>query len=217
MRVAPTEPLSLRALGQTSSVPERFGVDFLVSHHGRWHGIQRKELSDLLASLSDGRLAKELVQMKRCDVAMLLIEGQPQWTNDGELIGNGYGQRFTLTQHRGLIFSVLARGIGVLHSSGLNDTAGLIRSYETWLKKTPKRSSLDVRPGPVNVWGNAENRDYQRHLLQGLPGVGPELADRVIERYGLPWAWTITEDDLVEIEGVGKKRAGQMMQCFKRG
>lgn len=214
MLIAPTEPSSLRAIGRVSSTPEKFGVDVLMSAHGRWHGIQRKELSDLLASLSDGRLARELPMMKRCYRASLLIEGTPKWTMDGELVGNGFGQRFTLTQYRGLIFSVQARGIGVLHSSGLNDTIAIVQSYETWLKKDAKWSSLDTRPGPVSVWGRAENRDYQMHLLQGLPGVGPELADRLLKKFGMPWQWRVSEEELVKVKGVGKKRAAQMMRCF---
>jgi ERCC4-type nuclease len=196
--------------------PEYFGCDVLMSvQKGQWHGIQRKEMGDLLASLSDGRLAKELAQMKRCHSAKLLIEGTPKWSNDGELLGNGFGQRFTLTQYRGLVFSVLNRGIGVLHSRGLNDTIAIVQSYETWAKKE-KHASLDARPGPMSVWGKPGNEDYDRHLVQGIPGIGPELATRIIERFGLPFMWRIQRDDLLALKGVGKKKAEQIWRAIER-
>jgi len=66
MLVAPTEPMTLKALGTVSLVPEDYGSDFLwASPVFGLVGVQRKEASDFVASVMDGRLDKELAQMKQ--------------------------------------------------------------------------------------------------------------------------------------------------------
>jgi ERCC4-type nuclease len=185
----------------------------LIQARGRWHGIQRKELKDLLASLQDGRLSRELMMMKRCGEAKLLIEGRPHWTQDGELVLNQWSQRFTISQMRGLIWSVQSQGVGTLHTTGLQDTIETVRGYERWLLKD-KHHSLLRRPGPVSVWGRPENRDYAMHLVQGIPGVGPELAGRIVDKFGVPFGWKVSEEDLLLVPGIGKKKARMLMRAL---
>ena len=60
----------------------------------------------------------------------------------------------------------------------------------------------------MSMWGTPSNEDYQRHLVMGLPGVGPELADRIVKKFrGVPWIWTINYEDLINVEGIGPKKA----------
>ena len=41
----------------------------------------------------------------------------------------------------------------------------------------------------------------------GIPGVGAELADRIVKRFGVPFQWKISQEDLETVEGIGKKKA----------
>src|SRR5512139_620381 len=87
MMIAPTEPAALRALGTVKLTPERFGVDIMWgSTVTGLCGIQRKEISDFFASMTDGRLAKERAQMQGLDLRVLVIEGRPMWTTEGVLV-----------------------------------------------------------------------------------------------------------------------------------
>lgn len=207
MLVSPAEPERLRTVGKVSSLPEQWGCDFLFPANGQWIGIQRKTIPDLIASVQDGRLAKEVAQIKRVDVAILIIEGQVKWTVEGNMvIGSNFGQSWTRKQFKGVLWSVRLKGIWVEFSDGIQETIQTLAWLESWFLKSQHRS-LDRRPGPSSVWGKLADRDYARHLVMGLPGVGPELADRIVDRFGVPFAWKLTEKELTEIEGIGKVKA----------
>jgi len=49
----------------------------------------------------------------------------------------------------------------------------------------------------------------------GLPGVGVELADRILKEFGsIPWQWTCTMEELMKVEGLGKVKAKKIMEIF---
>ena len=51
------------------------------------------------------------------------------------------------------------------------------------------------------------------YMLQGLPGVGPELAHRLLQQFGsIERVITATKDALMEVRGVGPKKASQIRQ-----
>ena len=65
---------------------------------------------------------------------------------------------------------------------------------------------------PTAAWGTPDSRDFQVHLLTGFPGVGPELAERIIDHFGgVPWTWKITVEELQQVAGIGKRKAEQIM------
>lgn len=214
MIVAPTEPPALRALGLCNLEPERRGCDILFHANHAFHGIQRKELKDFIASVHDGRLSKEVAQMSASlATRLLVIEGQPKWSLDGELLGQGFGKPWTLKAHNAYLWSVQARGVWVSSTLNLAGTIELAVRFEEWVRKG-KHRSLDVRPGPGNTWGRVTNRDYQRHLVMGVEGYGPELADAVIDALGMPFKLCVTEEQLKGVAGVGPKKAKAMVRAL---
>lgn len=213
MLVSPAEPEKLRAVGTVSSRPEKFGADFLFFAHKQWVGIQRKEISDLIASLADGRLAREVAQMQSLDQRVLIVEGSVRFTNDGEMMDRPFGQKLTKKQWKGLLWSVRAKDIWVDYTDDADDTISWLQWFEQWFKRD-KHSSLDRRPGPVSLWGNPTNEDYQRHLVMGLPGVGPELADRIVKAFGVPFGWCISYEDLLTVDGIGAKKAKSIWEAI---
>lgn len=217
MLIAPTEAQhpALRALGRVSSTPERCGVDFLFATRATGTvGIQRKAFpADFLASINDGRLSKEVAQMQVLDVRVLLVEGRGTWTTDGKLIAR-WGQHWTRAQHRSFLWSMRAAGVWVEWSDDVEDTARVVRGLETWARKA-KHTSLARRPGAKGAWGKPTNREYLIHLVMGLPGVGPELAERIVDTLGMPFGWAVTVDDLVRVHGIGRKKAEQIYACLE--
>lgn len=213
MLVAPTEPRSFDPLGARSLAPERAGVDFFFVARGQRCGVQRKELKDFISSVHDGRLSKEIAQMAVLDYAMLVIEGSPRWSLDGELLTDGFGQRWTRAQHLAYLFSVRARGVWVEWSADHAGTTEVIEAFEQWAKKS-KHRALDGRPGPASPWGRLGNRDYQRHLVMGLPGVGADLADRIIDTLGMPFGLCLSEEQLMSVDGIGKKKASEIVRSI---
>lgn len=199
-------------MGRTSSLPERYGVDVLFAARGRLCGVQRKRVDDLVASLRDGRLAKELVQMRQLHRALVLVEGEYVWTNDGHWVDD---PSFTRAGWWGLVWSlVFEHGVGVLQVAGLEETVAAIRRFVAWCQK-PSHVSLTRRPKAQGAWGRPDAREWAIHLLQGLPGVGPELAARIVDHFGrVPLAWTCSEHDLQRVPGIGPKRASELYRAL---
>lgn len=212
MLVSPTEPSALRSIGTTSSKPEQYGVDFLFPSKLGLVGVQRKEISDLIASAHDGRLARELVLMKRLDIGMLMVEGQIRWTNDGQLLNS---QGWSKTQHRGLLWSVQLKGFWIGTSESLVETSELLLNFSRYLDKG-NHNSLLTRPKARGDWGSPTDRDFAVHLLQSFPGIGPETAGAIFDTYGVPIKWTITDIDLQLVPGVGKGRAQSLIRALNQ-
>lgn len=218
MLVAPTErPAPLQALGRTSSRPERMGVDFAFVAHGQWCGVQRKELSDLIASVHDGRLQREVAQMQMLARRLLVVEGRPKWTTEGMLVGKGYGRDWTIHMHRGILWSLQDRGVWVMETPDAQGTADAIEDFKRWCQKD-KHTALARRPGAKRAdgWGAPGNRDFGMHLLMGVDGVGPELAGAIWDEFGeVPWRWTVGVEELMKVKGVGKKRAEGLLKVLR--
>ncbi len=208
MLVSPTEPPAMKQLGQVSSKPETMGVDvaWFSKQHKSWCGVQRKELSDFIASVRDGRLGKEVAQINGADIfcPLLIVEGRPDWTLDGYLMNTR--QEWTIAQHYGMLWSVQMKGVWYVGTDNAQETVACIERYARWLEKS-SHQALDRRPGPIGAWGTPGSEDFQRHLVSGLPGIGPELAARIVSQFGrAPFAWGCTKEELAAVKGMGKKK-----------
>lgn len=217
MFIGPTEPAIFKPLGVSSSTTETYGVDFLWNSEIGLVGVQRKQFpSDFLASVHDGRLNKEYAQMKELDLAVLLLEGTAKWTTEGQLLRDRSDKRngWTRQQHRNYLHSVQLRGIQIAHTDNLNDTCQYLLDLQVWTNKIDHHS-LDTRPGPAKSgWGRVTNKDYQKHLLQGLPNIGPKLADQILSTIGMPFGLRVSVEELMTVPGVGKKMAQQIAKVF---
>ncbi len=209
--VSPSEPaefLDLIPDAVRSTLPERFGADFLAVRNGLTAGVQRKTPQDIVASLEDGRLVEEINRLKRLDAPVLLLEGE------------GFAparSRYTGEQVLRLIFSVQAEGVWFLTSPGIEATAAAVTELVGWLAKG-RHLSIKTRPKTVDRdgWGRATDRDWAVFLLQGFPGIGPVLAEAIYDRFGrVPLAWTCSEEELREIDGIGPKRAKDLIRCLE--
>ena len=210
MLVSPTEPLQLKELGVSSSVPEQYGVDYLyfTDQHGLV-GVQRKELNDLVASQGDGRIAKEVVAMRELDVAIWLLEGIAQWGTDGQSLWTRTS--YTNSRHMGFLFSLSFQGFLIFSTSTLTESGLLLSQLEKWLKKE-KHRGIGGRPAARGVFGEPDRREWGVHFLCGLPGVGPDRAEAIWDHFGgLPFKLSA---DVSEVPGVGRKTAERIEGIF---
>lgn len=181
---------------------------------GAWWGVQRKELKDLIASLQDGRLAKEIAQMRQLDGgAIVIVEGRPRWSLDGMLLTTN--AKFSRSAFHGILWSIQSEGLWVTRTDDQDETIETINILHAYLRKD-KHIALRRRPNPTSVWGKISNRDYALHLLQGLPSIGPELAERILDVLGFPFTWRdgITIERLQQVPGIGPKRAQTIWNIF---
>lgn len=210
MLVSPAEPKPFHALGDLSRTTEDYGADFLIPSRMGLVGVQRKEYNDLLASVTGDRIYRELLLMKRLDVGIWLIEGRPQWTNDGVLISR---RQWTLSQHLGLICSMQQRGFWVLWTNTSQESIRLLSALPSWLNKV-EHTSLTHRPKPQTSWGFKTDRDWGIHWWQSFPNIGPKVAANLYDTVGIPLTWNCTRKDLEKVDGVGKVRAEKLWRAL---
>lgn len=221
MLVAPTELKhsafrALTASGKGSNKPERMGVDFAFSARGRWSGAQRKEIKDFVASVNDGRLRQEVQQMAGADLEykLLIIEGSVRWSMDGALLSDKFGASWTREQHIRQLLSVQDAGVFVLSSSDTADTARVLLDFQGWVRKGD-HTSLRGRGAMVSAWGTKDNRDYQLHILTSLPGIGLELATRILDSIGMIVGLRATREQLLEVPGLGPKKVDGVIRALE--
>lgn len=214
--ISPAEPKLIKELGIVHSLPETYGADILFSSENGLCGIQRKEFpNDFLASLYDGRLEREVAQLQRCDYFRALVfEGKPRWLTNGQL-DNNY-RAFSKSQLLSLQHSLWLQGIFTVWTTDVMDTVDYIYGLVKWAGRT-KHLSLLKRPNPQGIWGTASAEDWSRHLLQSFQGVGPELAQRIVQKFnGPPLQWTVTEKELMQVEGLGKEKARRLISALEK-
>lgn len=218
MLIAPTEPVKLRAIGDTSLLPESFGSDIMFPTPTGLAGIQRKEISDFIASIRDGRLGKELVQMQKLSHKYLVLEGRITWTNEGFLMNSR--TEWSKGQHYSSLMSVQDSDVAWLATDSLLDTISLVKNMEKWLQKETHSKFL-TREKPKGEWGKASSKDWACWVLQSFEGVSVGRAKAIYDHFnGLPLQWTVTTEELMKVPGIGKKTAEGLLASiapFKEG
>lgn len=210
MIVSPTEPKVLRDLGRVDLLPENYGCDFLYATKIGFVGVQRKEISDLVASVQTGRLQNQLAKMKQLERGVVLIEGEVRWTNEDILVGNSY---WTLSQHLGVLWSIQLDNFWIASTSSLQHTTKWLALFGRWLALN-KTEGLVNRQKVKSSWGTKDSRDWVIGVLSQFDGINHVLAGRIYDTLGVPFKWTVTADELTAVDGIGKKKAERMIRCL---
>lgn len=208
--VSPAEPKLLRDLGETSTLCEERGVDFLLTSPAGLIGVQRKEIRDLVASIRDDRICRELGQSKDLTQTVLLVEGDWRWQPSGQSLRV---EGFTRPQLDGLLLSFQANGWWVLTSESLQETCEVLARMKNWFSRGDHLSLL-TRPKSRAPWGTHRNREWGVYVWQGFEGIGVTTAGALYDAVGLPLRWTVTEKELLKVPGVGKGRAKKLLAAL---
>lgn len=233
--VSPQEPDYLRALGTVHALPEKYGSDFMWAAQGGMWGIQRKEFpNDFLASRShmekhtregpDGnkivtnqpedRLARELQQMQALQERILLLEGFGHWLPNGFLSSDF--RQYHIAQLTEFLLSIQVRrefDVTWLWVPGPEHTQATIEYLVRWSLNRDPQSSLIRRVKPR--WGTRDSRDYKRHILMGVEGLGPTLADAILDHLDGQLPFRLTPGlQLTQIPGIGPGMAKRILELF---
>lgn len=160
--------------------------------------VERKGLGDLLNSIEDGRLFRQASALASCgDRCMLLLEGR------AEEIQARAMRREAI--QGALICVSLVWGVPVIRALGGEESARLMLYAARQLRQT--RRPIAYRPGACPT----VRRRAQTYIIQGLPGVGRELALRLLERFGSVEAvMTAPAEALQQLPGIGPRKAARI-------
>lgn len=157
--------------------------------------FERKTLPDLVASIKDGRLFAQGLRLAQAPLrAAIILEGRSQDLADSRMRRDAIqGALVTLT---------LFLGIPLLRSLDPDETARLMlfaaRQGRAYASGALPRKGRRPR-GKACV---------QNRMLQGLPGIGPERARRLLERFGtIEAVIAAPAETLATVPGIGKGTA----------
>ena len=160
--------------------------------------VERKTIKDFAVSIVDGRLFKQMIRLANpISMGVLILEGT---TSDTVDLG------MTRASMQGALIMVsLILGIPVLRSKDPSETARLIvyigRQIDSMARGGVQRHGY--RP--------KNKRKTQLFILQGLPGVGPERAGRLLDSFGsVEAAISASSSELQSVDGIGKSIADKI-------
>jgi len=157
--------------------------------------VERKTLYDFAVSIIDGRLFKQMLRMANSQAkGILILEGTA-----GDIADIGV----TREAMQGALITVsLILGVPVLRSRDPAETANLIVYISRQIEAIARGGIQRHGYQPKGI------RYRQLYILQGLPSVGRERADRLLDRFGSVEAVMIAGiDDLQTVDGIGKNIA----------
>ncbi|WP_461864735.1 DEAD/DEAH box helicase [Thermococcus sp.] len=191
-------PKHLKDMGAHIQVKTLDVGDYIVSED---IAVERKSANDFIQSIIDGRLFDQVKRLKEAyERPAIIIEGQL------------YGIRNVHPNAiRGAIAAVTVDwGIPILFAQDPKETASYIylmakREQEERKKEIAVRSEKKA----------LTLADRQRLIVEGLPNVSATLAKRLLKHFGnVERVFTATEDELMEVEGIGEKKAKEIRRVI---
>lgn len=165
-------------------------------------GIERKSAVDFIASIMDGRLFSQLALCAtRFEETAVIVEGDvykvrtemlPQ-SIDGALVHVARGMP----------------GVSLMFSQNPAHTARIIR-----LMGVHKVHGLGYTI-PLRVDKQKVLKFKRQYLVEGLPGIGPETAAKLLNHFKTPSAlFAATEAELKAVKGIGPKTIAGLFEVL---
>jgi ERCC4-type nuclease len=166
--------------------------------------FERKTLADLVAAIISGRLFSQVLRLAATPLRpALILEGTGR-----ELAESG--MRWEAIQGA-LVTVTLFCGVPLLRTRTPEETVRTML-FAAQQGRTYATGALP-RPG----YRPRGKRGRQLFFLQGLPGVGPERAQRLLARFGSVEAVVRAKAvELRTVPGIGKRIAGQVRWCVEQ-
>lgn len=173
--------------------------DYLIDN---WLLIERKQLKDLIESLLSGRLFSQASRLASSPFkTAILLEGSAKDVADYKIHRHSLlGTLVTLT----LVF-----GISILRSANACESVALM-SFAARQKSNNVKTEL-----PRFGRRPKSTKGRQLFILQGLPGVGPKTAKRLLAKFGSIKAIFMADvEQLRTVEGIGPEKAKTIIEII---
>ncbi len=163
--------------------------------------FERKTLIDLAASLKDGRLLRQASRLASASMrGVLILEGTAR-----DLAASGMRREAI---QGALVTITVVLGIPLLRAKDAGESARLMRYTARQIRALRDASAREAYPRSFPTKRPRGKRKTQLHILQGLPGIGPKRARRLLERFGsVEAALTATAEELASVSGLGHHTA----------
>ena len=166
--------------------------------------FERKTVTDLVAAIISGRLFGQALRLAVTELRpAMILEGTGQ-----ELAGSG--MRWEAIQGA-LVAVTLFCGIPILRTRTPEQTV------RTMLFAAQQGETFAMGALPRPGYRPRGKRARQLFILQGLPGIGPQRARRLLERFSTVESVMVARsNELARVPGIGKWIAGKIRWCVEQ-
>lgn len=165
--------------------------------------VERKTIRDFAHSVVDGRLFTQANRLSfQKEAVCLILEGTSREGNEINV---------TRSAMQGALTTIsLIYGIPVLRSMHQQETAGLIEMAANQISR--HRMGALKRPG----YRPKGERKQKLYFLQGLPGIGPARAEKLLDHFGsLEKLIEADYEDLIDVEFLGPETARKLYKIVR--
>lgn len=162
-------------------------------------GIERKTVNDFVNSVFSGRVFEQVDRLRE-------VYGKPILILEGE-VEEELAKRNNPRAFWGALLKVQSdMGVPVISTTSVLNTANLLYTLAKRLQKNKKNKIL-IQHKPRLM----TQKDRQMYVVSSLPGIGDELAERLLNHFGsVRKIVQANVSDLVKVDGVGKVKAGKI-------
>ncbi len=186
-------------------VKENFDIEFKELKIGDYIVkdtiIERKTISDFLSSMINGRLLKQLEELKQFENKLLIIEGlskQEIYSDDNEKIN--------ANAIRGFLLSIaLKHKIPLLFTKDSEDSAKFMAVLS---RKKSKEIKLNARKKTL------DKKEQLQFIIEGFPGIGPKKSKELLEKFST--IQNIINAPLEDLEKILGKNAKNFIELIGR-
>lgn len=164
--------------------------------------VEYKNAEDFVNSLLDGRLMAQMGELTQYQKPVLLVEGTDL-----------YAQRNVHPNAiRGALSAIaVSFGVPIIFAQDAQDAANILLT----MARREKQGGISSQE--LGVTKPASEKEELLRVVAQLPNVGPVLAPKLLERFGtLKDLTSATKEQLLQIDGVGKKKADELLDVFSR-
>ena len=165
-------------------------------------GVERKNVDDFLESLINGKLFKQITQLRGSySRPLLIIEGENLLTKRNISHNAIFGSLASIS---------VDYGIPVLTTKDALETADLLKVIA---KREQREEKKDVAIRGEKPQMSIKER--QQFIIEGLPNVSSVIAKRLLSHFGsVRQIVNASEEQLLEIRGIGKNIASDIIKLL---
>jgi ERCC4-type nuclease len=191
--------------------------------------IERKEVpNDFLASITDGRLIKEIIAMRQVsEFYIVLLHGEMIFDRDDNLVIPGlvrsdrymkYRRQWSRKAIKNLIRSIAyAEGAFVEVAENDSRLVEVIEELQDYFNDR-HHLSLRKRPSIQTDWLIPTERESVRYFYAGIPGIKTMKSAMLEKKFPVPSdLLTASKDDIMSIDGFGESTANRICEFIQTG
>ncbi|MDI1496114.1 MAG: ERCC4 domain protein [Cenarchaeum symbiont of Oopsacas minuta] len=185
-------PKLLQGIGLDAEIKTILVGDYIVAPETV---VERKSIKDLISSIFDGRLFDQCARLcKHYKNPLMIIEG-----NIDEIE--------KITENPLIFYGALAT-IAIEFKIPIIPTPSAAHTAKLLLSMCARKDQEQTGPYIKKIKKSIDVPTQQISLIASLPGVGPKIAAKLLERFGTPLeVMNASQSELARIDGLGSTRA----------